>query len=407
MTTKFAVRAQWTALAAALSVFIFGLSGAQAQNTVNIGLLAPFSGPWAEHGKNMRDGAEMAIEDINAKGGIQALGSAKLNLVVADTGPSVETTTNAAQRLLSQEHVSAFMCCFLSSFSLAASEIGERQHVPMLTFSFSDQLVSRGYKYIFRDSSGANTQVRIVIKLLKDQAQTVGRTIKTAALIGDNTAASVAYFKSLNEALPESDVSIVLNKVWTPPLTDAIPVALAARDANPDIIFINATTFDDSVAIIRGFNAAGVKKLMVGNGAQYITPQYFEAMGAQQLEALTATQGTAITKDLFAVDFLKRYQARTKISWTTHDTTSLYSETWIIKDGLEKAGSADPTKVRDAISANEITAPPPTAFVGSAVKFDANGQNPLAPPFLLQWQNGIPVVVTPAEFAVAPLKWPR
>ena len=99
----------------------------------------------------MRDGAEMAVEDINAKGGIKALGGAKLNLVVADTGPSVETTTNAAQRLLSQEHVSAFMCCFLSSFSLAASEIGERQQVPMLTFSFSDQLVARGYRYIFRE----------------------------------------------------------------------------------------------------------------------------------------------------------------------------------------------------------------------------------------------------------------
>jgi branched-chain amino acid transport system substrate-binding protein len=406
MTTMFAVRAQWMVVAAALSVFVSGLSGALAQNTVNIGLLAPFSGPWAEHGKNMRDGAEMAIEDINAKGGVQALGGAKLNLVVADTGPSVETTTNAAQRLLSQEHVSAFMCCFLSSFSLAASEIGERQHVSMLTFSFSDQLVSRGYKYIFRDSSGADTQVRSTIKLLKDEAQKVGRSIKTAALIGDNTAASVAYFKSLNETLPQNEVSIVLNKVWTPPLTDAIPVALAARDANPDIIFINATTFDDSVAVIRGFNAVGVKKLMVGNGAQYITPQYFEAMGAQQLEGLTATQGTAITKDPFAADFLKRYQARTKIPWTTHDTTSLYSETWIIKDALEKAASTDPTKVRDAISENEITTPPPTAFVGSTVKFNANGQNPLAPPFLLQWQNGIPVVVTPAAFAVAPLKWP-
>src|ERR1700691_1029700 len=129
LTPLFAVRAQWMVVAAALSVFVSGLSGALAQNTVNIGLLAPFSGPWAEHGKNMRDGAEMAIEDINAKGGVQALGGAKLNLVVADTGPSVETTTNAAQRLLSQEHVSAFMCCFLSSFSLAASEIGERQHV--------------------------------------------------------------------------------------------------------------------------------------------------------------------------------------------------------------------------------------------------------------------------------------
>src|SRR5438477_369153 len=83
---------------------------------------------------------------------IKSLGGAKLNLVVADTGPSIETTTNAAQRLLSQRGLSAFMCCFLSSFSLAASEIGERQQVPMLTFSYSDELVRRGYKYIFRDS---------------------------------------------------------------------------------------------------------------------------------------------------------------------------------------------------------------------------------------------------------------
>ena len=404
--TTFAVCARWTVVAAALGILISGPNGARAQNAVNIGLLAPFSGPWAEHGKNMRDGAEMAVEDINAKGGIQALGGAKLNLIVADTGPSVETTTNAAQRLLSQEPYPHLCAAFSVRFRLAASEIGERQHVPMLTFSFSDQLVSRGYQYIFRDSSGANTQVRTVIKLLKDQAQTVGRSIKSAALIGDNTAASVAYFKSLNEALPQGDVSIVLKQGVDAAAHGCLPVALAARDANPDIIFINATTFDDSVAIIRGFNAAGVKKLMVGNGAQYITPQYFEAMGAEQLEGLTATQGTAITKDPFAADFLKRYQARTKIAWTTHDTTSLYSETWIIKDGLEKAASADPTKVRDAVSANEITTPPPTAFVGSAVKFDANGQNPLAPPFLLQWQNGIPVVVTPAEFAVAPLKWP-
>ena len=104
---------------------------------------------------------------------------------------------------------------------------------------------------------------------------------------------------------------------------------------------------------------------MVGNGAQYITPQYFEAMGAQQLEGLMATQGLQSRRIHFAADFLKRYQARTKIPWTTHDTTSLYSETWIIKEALEKAASTDPTKVRDAISENEITTPPPTAFVGS------------------------------------------
>jgi branched-chain amino acid transport system substrate-binding protein len=73
---------------------------------------------------------------------------------------------------------------------------------------------------------------------------------------------------------------------------------------------------------------------------------------------------------------------------------------------LEKAASTDPKKVRDAISSLHITTPPPTAFNGSEIKFDVNGQNTLAPPFIVQWQHGLPILVTPAEVAVAPLKWP-
>src|SRR6516164_8881329 len=320
-------------MAAAMTATLgLGADNAVAQTSVDVGLLGPFSGPWAEHGKLMRIGAEMAVEEINSQGGIKALGGAKINLVVADTGPSVETATNAAQRLLSGGKLAAFTCCFLSSFSLAASEIGERLQVPMLTFSYSDVLVERGYKYTFRDSSGADFQVRAAADLLKREGAKVGKSIRTAALAGDNTAASVAYFKSLAEVLPKSDVKISLNRVWTPPLADAIPVALATRDADPDLIFLGATTFDDTVGIVRAFIATGVKKLSLGNGAQFVTPEFFDALGPQQAEGVMTTQGTAITKDPYAQDFLKRFRERTGIRWTVHDTTSVYSHLWIVKE---------------------------------------------------------------------------
>lgn len=398
-----------TLVAGIAGILALGLTGAGAQtpSTVNIGLIGPFTGPWAEHGKLMRIGAEMAVEEINNSGGIKSLGGAKLNLVVADTGPNVESATNSAQRLLSSGNMAGFMCCFLSSFSLAASEIGERQQVPMLTFSYADILVGRGYKYTFRDSSGADYQVKAGITLLKKQAESAGRKLQSAALVGDNTAATVAYWKSLLEVLPRNNVKIVVNRVWTPPLTDAIPVALAIRDANPDVVFLGATTFDDSVGIVRALNATGVKKLMLGNGAQYLTPQFLDALSPQQVEGLMTTQGTGITKDPYAAAFLKRFQARTKIRWTGHDTTSVYSETWILKEALELAKSADPKKVRDALAALQISAPPPTAFNGVAIKYDAAGQNLAAPTFILQWQGGMPVMVAPAEFAVAPLKMPN
>jgi branched-chain amino acid transport system substrate-binding protein len=375
-----------------------------AQQQINIGLLAPFTGLWAEQGRLMRVGAEMALEDINSQGGVKSMGGAKLNLVVADTGATVETATNAAQRLLGSGNIAALDCCWLSSFTLAAREIGERLHVPILTFASNDSIVQGGYKYIFRSGTGTDLQVRTAIKLIKESAAKAGKKITTAALLGDNTAVSVSYFKNLEDILPKNDVKILANRVWTPPLADAVPLAVALRDSPPDIIFLGTTTFDDSVAIIRALSAVHVKRPILGTGSQFLTPEFFKALGPSDIEGVMATQGSAITKDPFAAEFLDRFKKRTGEGWTTHNTTSSYAELWIIKDALESAGSADPVKVRDALASIHITAPPPTAFLGVDVKFEPSGQNAGALNFIVQWQNGTPVLVAPAEVAAAPLK---
>lgn len=379
---------------------------AQAPPSVNIGLIAPFSGPWAEHGYLMRLGAEMAVEDINAKGGIAALGGAKINLVVGDTGATLETATNTAQRMFAPGTLSAYLCCWSSAFGLAVSELGERSKVPMLTNGYADDLVGRGYKYIFRDGAGAGSQVKMLLPLVTTQAKSIGREIKTAALVGDNTAATASYFKSLTEELPKFGIKIIVNRIWTPPLTDALPVGIAARDAKPDVVFLGATTLDDSIAIARALAVTNLKAIAIGNGSPFTTPEILKALGPQQVEHLLSTQVSAITKDPVAVDFLKRFKEKTKLNWTSHETTSAYAEMWIVKEALEKAKSADPTKVRDALSANDITTPPPTAFDGGDIKFDERGQNTSATVFVVQWQNGVPVLVSPGNFAVAPLKWP-
>jgi branched-chain amino acid transport system substrate-binding protein len=85
-----------SALSASSSIY------AQAR-TVKIGTVVPLSGPWASIGQNIKAGAEFAIDEINAAGGIKSLGGLKLELVAADAEDSVEKAKNAAQRLLAQE----------------------------------------------------------------------------------------------------------------------------------------------------------------------------------------------------------------------------------------------------------------------------------------------------------------
>src|SRR4029077_8893920 len=90
---------------------------------VKVGLIAPMSGPWARQGDLMLKGAQLAIEDINQAGGIDAMAGAKMKLVVFDAGDTVEKAKNAAQRMVAQEpDLVGASGAWLSSFTLGVTE---------------------------------------------------------------------------------------------------------------------------------------------------------------------------------------------------------------------------------------------------------------------------------------------
>src|SRR4051812_30869401 len=145
---------------------------AQAPSEVKVALLAPMSGPWARQGQLMKLGADMAIDDVNAAGGIKALGGAKMKLVVYDAGDSTEKAKNAAQRMVAQEpELVGGTGAWLSSFTLAVTEVTERAELPWLTLSYADSLTSRGFRYIFQCSPTGDEQAIKVLPVLLELAQ--------------------------------------------------------------------------------------------------------------------------------------------------------------------------------------------------------------------------------------------
>src|SRR5215208_3937025 len=146
-------------LAGASAGLISSRVWAQQPSEVKVGLLVPISGLYARPGAVMRHGAEMGVEHINAQGGIKSLGGAKLKLVLLDSGDTTEKAKNAAQRMVAQEtDLVAASGSYLSSFTLAVTEVTERANLPMLTLSYSDMITSRGFKYIFQTSATAGSQ---------------------------------------------------------------------------------------------------------------------------------------------------------------------------------------------------------------------------------------------------------
>ena len=234
-------------------------SVALAAEEVRILLVAPLSGRWARQGQLKKLGAEMAIEEINAQGGIKALGGAKVVLREADAGDSVEKAVSAAQRVLTREKISAGIGAWLSSFTLGVTEVAERQRVPWFSLSYADSITERGFQYTFQTSPVAGAQAVQALDLILNLAKANNVQIRKAALVGDNTAASVFFFKPLREKLlQEKGIELVVDEIWTPPLPDATPVVQKLRSIQPDIVFFSATALPDSIQVLQKVKEFGL-----------------------------------------------------------------------------------------------------------------------------------------------------
>src|SRR3954465_7946154 len=229
---------------------------AQAQNPkeVKIALVVPLSGPWARQGILEQMGAEMAIDDVNNSGGIKALGGAKLKLVLYDTGDSAEKAKNAAQRLVAQEpDVVGGIGCWLSSFTLAVTEVTERAELPWLTLSYSDLITGRGFKYIFQTSPTADWQAAQTLPTTLNLAEkATGKRPKTIAILQDNTASPVSFGKYLREGggLEKAGLKPVVDETFTPPLSDATPLVSKIRSAKPDFVLMLTSAMPDVKLIL-------------------------------------------------------------------------------------------------------------------------------------------------------------
>jgi branched-chain amino acid transport system substrate-binding protein len=376
-----------------------------AADDVRIALVAPLSGRWARQGQLKKMGAEMAIEEINSQGGIKALGGARLVLREADAGDSVEKAVSAAQRVLTREKISAGIGSWLSSFTLGVTEVAERLQVPWLTLSYADSITERGFKYTFQSSPVSSLQAEQALDLVTDLARKNNRPIKKAAIVGDNTAATVFFFKPLREKLlAAKGIELVVDEVWTPPLADATAIVQKLRATQPDIMFYGGTNFPDSIQVLQKIKEFGVKTPIQGVGAWLVTPEYVKTVGKELLDSIQTVVAAHPLKGQEAL--VKKFVQRTGEPFMTQDPLCTYAHVWMIKEAIEQARSADPKAIRDALAKLDLTSGPAAgAFLPGRIKFDARGRRVGAVPLIVQWQGGEPFTVVPAAVATRPVVW--
>tara|TARA_X000000368_G_scaffold270608_2_gene214515 strand:- start:3363 stop:4571 length:1209 start_codon:yes stop_codon:yes gene_type:complete len=388
----------------ALVTAAFGFS-AQAADPVQIGLIAPISGIYARPGQVMKMGAELGVEDVNKAGGISCLDGAPLELVVVDTGDSVEKAANAAQRMVAEypDMVGA-TGSYLSSFTLAVTEITERADLPVLTLSYSDLITGRDFDNVFQTSATSGAQAEIALPIIMDLAESqTGKRPKTVAVITDNTAASLSSVKRMKEGLfDDVGLELVSEEVFTPPLADASALVQQLRGKRPDLLFFLPTVISDSKLILEKMREFRVQVPTISFGIAIAEPEVLKTVDPALLDGVMSAVANWGVKG--QEDFIKRLEDVYGEPWATQNAVSTYGDMWIFKDALEQACSRDSKAVGDAL--RSMDGGPSKYYPGGTISFDENGRREGASLTIIQWQDSVPVTVFPEDLAVSEPKWP-
>ncbi|WP_085816116.1 ABC transporter substrate-binding protein [Roseovarius halotolerans] len=382
-----------------------GSALAQDAEPVQIGLIAPVSGIYARPGQVMKMGAELGVEDVNAAGGIECLNGAPLELVVIDSGDSVEKATNAAQRMVADyPDLVGATGSYLSSFTLAVTEVTERANLPVLTLSYSDLITERGYENVFQTSATAGGQAEIALPIIMDLAEEqTGKRPETVAVITDNTAASLSSVERMkNGLLDDVGLELVSEEVFTPPLSDATSLIQTIRARQPDLLFFLPTVISDANLILEKMQEFRVSVPTISFGIAIAEPEVLNTMDPELLDGVmsaVANWGAAGQEDL-----IQRLKDEYGEPWMTQNAISTYGDMWVFKAALEESCSRDREALGEAL--RNLDGGPSEYYPGGTISFDDMGRREGASLTIIQWQEGVPVTVFPEELAVAAPKWP-
>lgn len=334
--------------------------------TIKIGLIAPLTGDVAGLGADVRHGAEMAIEKINAAGGVNGK---KLELVAEDGRCTGADAASAAQKLVNVDHVFAIVGGLCSGETLAAAPIAEEGKIVLLSPTSSSPDVTEAGDYVFRNYPSDALKTVAMAKYFAAEG------IKTMAIISENTDFSQGFRASLKKDLPQG--SIVFDEVVDQSTKDFRSLMTRLKDKKFDIFFPNGNSDAVIGPMMQQLREAGITADAIVHDAGDSATM---AKNVPEVEGLYVINVASETKDAdFNKQFVEKYgDAKYAIAFGGYAFDSIN----IIAQGI-KEGAADSTALKKWM----YKLPSYTGVIGT-FHFDEKGDAVGIPYVLKQYQEG-------------------
>lgn len=342
-------------------------TGTTANAQITVGVAGPMTGQYASFGEQLRNGANLALEDLNASGGVL---KQQLKLVVGDDACDPKQARATADRLAGQK-VPVVFGHFCSSSSIPASEAYAEGNVLQITPAstnptFTERKLWNVFRTCGRDDQQGALAAKHLVANFKD---------KKIAILDDKSTYGAGLANETKKALNAAGVKEALRESYTQGDKDFTALVSRMKAADIDIVFVGGY-HTESGLILRQMRDQGMKTLLMAGDA--LADKQFAAITGQHAGGVLMTFGSDPRNRPAAAEVVKKFKAK-GIDPEGY-TLYTYAAMQIWAQAAEKAGSTDPKKVAEVIRAGKWNT------VLGEISYDAKGDITVTDYVMYEWK---------------------
>jgi branched-chain amino acid transport system substrate-binding protein len=378
-------------------------------DTITLGSAVSITGRYAVNGKHTKNGYDLAVKAINESGGVTVAGKTyKLVIQYYDDESTAQRGTQLAERLIQQDKIKFILGPYSSGMTKAIAPVVEKYGIPMVEGNgASRSIFNQGFRYTFAVLSTSEQYLSTAIQLAAEQAKKDGKdpSSVTIALGVRNEPFALDIGVGIHEDAAKYGMKIIIDEKFPKEVSDMTSFLTKIKALKPDVIVVSAHTVGGAL-FVRQMNeqkaGAPIVAMTHCETAKVTDTATFGTGGEGILCAGQWSEKLSYKDDLFgsaadyAVTFEKAYGYV-----PPYQAAESSASVQVYVDAIQRAGSFDTVKVRDALAATDMQ-----TFYGN-VKFAPTGQNIAKPMILRQVQNGKYELVAPSAWADADLVYPR
>jgi len=398
-------------LAASLALVALLLASPSRAQTLKIGAPQPMTGPDAPFGDKFKKAYGMAVEEINAAGGVNGR---KIEVVIEDHQAKNALAATIAEKLVTQEKVLVMTGGRASGQAMEIASVTQRLRTPYLVdHPSADMITSKGFEWVFRNNPTGSIYPAAFNDFI---ANYPGAMPKSAAVVYDNTLFGKTIGAAVMKQLKAKNVPIVADEAYPVNTLDFKPIMTKVKAQNPDYLLLVAVATTDAILLTRHAKEIGIRpRAFVGFGGGFGVADMASQLGPLAQNVFSSAAWSGNPNDPKVKAFYEKFHSKFGI-WPHEHEVEGYSAIYILADALKRAKltgnlDADRDAIRQALAATDMT----TVF--GKVKFgnyagplgDAyTNQNVYSPEHsvLAQWKDGQLLNVWPKANAETALVFP-